>query len=125
MPKISVMMTGVLTTGFGDESGPLVETFASSPLVEAIFVPGDFAGNASSQKIVPIEDSPASGAGINRIIERLASDYLLWVQASDRVQAGQRMIERLIAVAEDEGSGLTYSDFREQTEGGVWEHPLI
>src|SRR5262249_36302262 len=121
MPTISVMIAGG-----GDESSELLEALDASPLVETIFVCGDPArGPSTTHKIIPVEDSAASGPAVNRILESLASDYLLWVRASDRVRPGQRMLERLTAAAEDQDPGLIYSDFREETEAGVSEHGLI
>jgi Glycosyl transferase family 2 len=42
-----------------------------------------------------------------------------------RLQPGPRMLERLVAAAEDSGAAIVYSDFRDDVAGKIIEHALI
>jgi hypothetical protein len=66
-----------------------------------------------------------SGVCINKILDGSAIDYILFVLPGDHVEPGQRAIERLVSVAEESGAGLVYSDFKDDLNGQITEHPLI
>jgi len=66
-----------------------------------------------------------SGAGINRLLDETDGDYLLFCLPYEQLQLGQRSIERLILTAEDSGAGLVFSDFKDQVDGQLTDHPLI
>lgn len=66
-----------------------------------------------------------SGAGINKILDGSATDYVLFVLPGEHIKLGQRAIEKLVSVAEDSGAGLVYSDFKDDLNGKITEHPLI
>ena len=66
-----------------------------------------------------------SGGRIARLIDEAATDYVLLVLPGERVELGHRATERLVAVADDVGAGLVYSDFRDESEDGLVDHPLI
>jgi Glycosyl transferase family 2 len=66
-----------------------------------------------------------SGAGINKILDASTTDYVLFVLPGEHIKPGQRAIEKLVSIAEDSGAGLVYSDFKDDLNGNITEHPLI
>lgn len=79
----------------------------------------------ASDKITFIDTEFLSGAGINRLLDEAVSDYLLLILPGERVAPAQRALERLLSVAEDSRAGLIYSDFRDDYETQISDHPLM
>jgi hypothetical protein len=65
-----------------------------------------------------------SGSAINHILDAAADDYVL-ILSGERIELERLTIEGSLAVAEDSGAGLVYSDFRDDRGGHVTDHPLI
>lgn len=65
------------------------------------------------------------GKTVQRLCETCVDDYLLLFFPGSSVEFGARALERMIQVADDSGAGIIYSDFREQRDGEVADHPLI
>ncbi len=114
-----------------DEAPSLVDWLAANQSVTRIFL---FAGAESeplpaametSDKIRVIQGDYLSGEGLSRLLDETATDYLLLVLGTERVEPGPRLIERLISVAEDSRSGFIYSDFRDEVAVALSDHPLI
>jgi hypothetical protein len=76
-------------------------------------------------KITFVDTELFSGAGISRLLDKTATDYLLLIVPGEPVEPAQRALERLLAVAEDSSAGLIYSDFRDDYGSQVSDHPLI
>lgn len=70
-------------------------------------------------------ESFLSGAAVNRIVGEKAADYLLFCVPGEKIEPGQRAIERFISTAEASAAGLSYSDFRDNIEGQLTDHPLL
>jgi hypothetical protein len=76
--------------------------------------------------IVPTEArDPRTGGGLAALLDGVVTDYLLLVLPGGAVSLGQRALERLLAVAEDSDAGWVYSDFRDEAESAVVDHPLV
>ena len=58
------------------------------------------------------------------MLASLETDYLLLILPGEQARFEQRAIDRLLSVAEDSGAGLIYSDFRDELNGELLEHPL-
>ena len=109
----------------------LAEQLAASPTVTRLMLISR--GSARPSKLTAVVQSKAqiveidlpSGAGINRLLRELATDYLALIFPGEHIALGQRAIERLLSAAEDSGAGLIYSDFREDHGGEIADHPLI
>jgi Glycosyl transferase family 2 len=65
------------------------------------------------------------GADFQSAITEIKTDYALVVLPGSRVSPGQRAIERFVSVAQDSGSALVYSDFKENADRQMTDHPLI
>lgn len=86
--------------------------------------PSLLGGVSEKIRFVQIE-SWFSGAGMARVLEAVDTDGLLLFLPGSHIEIGQRGIERFLAVAEDTGAGLVYSDFRELSGSEVIEHPTV
>ena len=64
-----------------------------------------------------------SGQAWNDMIDRVATDYLLYV-APGEVQLALRAPERLLAVALDTGAGIVYADYAQLEGDVIREHPV-
>lgn len=124
---------GVLTAALmidDPASLALVERLAAQPSVDEILlinhgVETDGLTGAAKAKSRWLEVEGFSGAGINRVLDETRSRYLLIILPGERIEPGQRAVERMVSVAADSGAGLVYSDFRDDLGGEIKDHPLI
>lgn len=65
------------------------------------------------------------GAGFAKVLDAVETDYVLFFSPGEPVRIGQRAIERFLSVAEDSGAGLIYSDFKDEIDQELSDHPLI
>ncbi len=65
------------------------------------------------------------GASFAEVLDAVETDYVLFFSPGEHVRIGQRAIERFISVAEDSGAGLIYSDFKDEVDQELSDHPLI
>lgn len=125
---------GKLTAVLLQESNPqmtaLVESLASNTDIDRILLieqTGEQAAlstEARARAQMLKVDSPR-GASFARVLDAVETDYLLLFVPGEQVRFGQRAIERFLSVAEDSGAGLIYSDFKDEVEGDLSDHPLI
>jgi Glycosyl transferase family 2 len=66
-----------------------------------------------------------SGTAIRILLEMWKTDYLLVFLPGVQLKLGERAPERLMRIADDAGAGMIYSDFYEEIDGGITDHPLI
>jgi hypothetical protein len=81
-------------------------------------------GGAVSQ-IISLESDLRSGREIARLLDETKSEYLMLVLPGGSVCLGQRAVERFLSVAEDSKAGIIYSDFKDEQNGQLSDHPLI
>lgn len=125
---------GKLTVALINESGSqttaLIDALASNADVDRILLI-EQAGEQSAlsrqaqekSRLLKI-DSPR-GASFARVLDAVETDYLLLFQPGEHLRFGQRATERFLSVAEDSGAGLIYSDFKDEVDGELSDHPLI
>ncbi|HAL55131.1 MAG TPA: glycosyl transferase [Bacteroidetes bacterium] len=99
--------------------------FVDSPLVEKIFIihNGQYTGSIRKCEGI-VSGTPASGQALGQLRSKTSTDYLLFINQSQEIQLGQAALERFVAVAEQTGAGLCYSDYYEVKNGTRSEHPV-
>ncbi len=111
-----------------EQQAALVDELVASPAVaEVLLLKGaeqDYATSKLKTRWLAA-DSLLSGASVSKILSETKSPYLLFVLPGQAVELGYRAVERLAQVAEDSRAGLVYSDFRDQTDEAISDHPLI
>lgn len=124
-------ITIVLMTESRADSSAFIEPLAgNSNVSQIVLVNPPLPDRLSIEQNSPIRiralevDSPL-GAGLNKILSGLSSDYFLLVLPGSRVSPGQRAVERFLSVARDSGAGMVYSDFLDDVGGELSAHPLI
>jgi Glycosyl transferase family 2 len=127
MPAITAVLN------YEEEEMPraLTESLAASPAVTRLLLnsrsgamPADLSTVAESKAEV-VQSDFFGGAAINRLLDRLTTDYLLLCLPGEQLEVGQRAIERMVSAAEDSNAGLIYADFRDQVGDQATDHPLI
>jgi hypothetical protein len=119
-----------LTAVLLGEKTALVESLASNAAVDRILLIDQTGEESASSpeaqahaRVLKI-DSPR-GAGFAQALDAVETDYLLLFAPGEHVRLGQLAIERFLSVAEDTGAGLVYSDFKDEVDGQLSDHPLI
>src|SRR5687767_1911150 len=106
----------------GEQQAALVDELIESPAVGEVLLlrhsVEDYATARLRTRWVQA-DSMSSGAGVNKILQEAKHEYLLFILPGQPVRLGARACERLLQVAEDSGSGLVYSDFKEESAGAI------
>ena len=102
-----------------------LEYFIYSSLVEKIFIvhSSDYSNTHPKCETVKSE-SYTSGRTINRLIDKIKTNYFILITQLQEIELGQLAIERMIAIAEQTGAGMVYSDYYEMKNGTRSEHPV-
>jgi hypothetical protein len=115
----------------GEEFAAEIRALAASPIVAAIFLGGS-AGNRvpfvaqGASKIRILDAGLFSETGITRLLESTETSHLMLLLRGGAIHfAGDAAINRMLAVAQDSGAGLVYSDFTDDLAGSTETHPLI
>jgi hypothetical protein len=69
-------------------------------------------------------DSLHSSA-LTQVLDATLTDYLLLILPGQAIRLGARAVERFLQAAEDSGAGFVYSDFKDEADGAITDHPLI
>ncbi len=123
-------LTAVLLEENSPQTTALVESLAANTDIDRILLieqTGEqfaLSPEARARAQVLKIDSPR-GAGFARVLDAVETDYLLLFVPGEQVRFGQRAIDRFLSVATDSGAGLIYSDFKDEIEGQLSDHPLI
>ncbi len=104
--------------------------FFTSSLVERIFVlhGGDYTSsypNCEGVKTDSFSLSLRSGKTLNLVFSKVRTDYVLLITQAQEIQLGQNALERFVAIAEQTGAGIVYSDYFDKKSGTRSEHPTI
>ncbi len=70
-------------------------------------------------------DSLTGTDAVQLMIERCKTSHAMVILHDTPIEFGRFCIERLLAIAEETGSGLVYSDYLEMDEEKLTPHPLI
>jgi Glycosyl transferase family 2 len=96
-----------------------------SPLIEEVFVIHEGDLKPISPKCQVIKGSSlTNGKALNEIIERIRTDFLLTITKPEYIEIPTTTLERFIEVAEATDSGIVYSDYLDEEEGRLIEHPV-
>ncbi len=118
------MITVVLPFSSGSYFETTVQQFNQSPLVKKIIIAHDGAYTGSLDKCKGLKvDSLTSGKTLNTIIEKISTDFMLFVNQAQSLTLNQAALERFIQIANDTRAGMVYSDYYEIKEGKRSEHP--
>ncbi len=130
MPPITLLHRGAWSEAARRNLERLV---AADPVgaVVALLPPGS-AEPPAALAGVPItawhEERPDGGEAVARVLDRVASPYLLQLEAPGGLYPVPHVLERIHAVADATGALLTYGDFHERdgddTSGALTLHPL-
>ncbi len=103
-----------------------LDALRASPAVKEIIVLHQGGGAVSGAKVsLRKVDTPLSSRSIAAVVERVSSEYLLFITQPHEMQFGQAALERMTAVARQTSAGLLYADYVEIKQGARSEHPLI
>lgn len=118
-------LTVILTCDRGN-ARQLAAPFVDSLLVDRVLVlaPRGLADVPAKVEVITT-DRPSSGAAVQAAIDRVRTDYALFVDADTQVRLGQFALERLIDVAEQTGAGMVYADYWVSRDGNVSERVVI
>jgi hypothetical protein len=111
-------------------SRPLVEALAASPIVsELVFINRehiDLKLDARElRKAQFVESDFFSGPAIAHLLDAVNTDYLLLVLPGEQLEPGARALERMLQIAGESGAAMVYSDFKDDSDGQLSDHPLI
>lgn len=117
-------VTVVCTCGQG-EVRQVTAPFSDSPLVDRVLVlmPGACADMPAHVEVIAT-DRPAGGAAIQTVLDRVRTDYALFVDAGAEVRLGQFALERMIDVAGQTQAACVYTDYWLRRDGVTSERPL-
>ncbi len=108
-------------------SRQFIETLGQNPAVASIIAISE--SGASVSTLSPETRAKtrlrASPCDLRQILDSIEAQYLLVILPAEQICVGERALDRLLAVAEDTGAGLIYSDFKDALEGETRDHPLI
>ena len=112
----------------GGQQISLIDELINHPAVNEILLMKDDLEDYSTARLKTrwvLGDSFYSCQGIYKILSETASKYILYILPGHSVRLGGNSLNRLLQIAEDTGAGLVYSDFRDEADGQVTDHPLI
>src|SRR5262245_48947738 len=121
MPTLTLAVTA------GDVDAELLRSVVDSTVISRVILLGRDRSSelpAESNRFQTIDADVFSGGGLSRLLAAVETDYLLCVLPG-HVRIDDRGLSRLLAVGEDSGAGLVYSDFKHEVEGTLIEQPLI
>ncbi len=102
-----------------------VDAFTGSDLVDAVYLLTDASSGIQKKKTADLQvEALLSNDTFRKILDRASSDYVLLLLKDTLIAPGQFCIERMIQVAEDTGSGIVYSDFRQIDGDKSTAHPV-
>ena len=119
------MLTAILQYSPSPMFKEAMNWFIESSLVEKILLVHNGSSPGTSRKCEAVKtDSFLSGKTWNRIIPKIKTKYFLMIPHVQDLILHPIDVERMIAVAEQTGAGMMYSDFYDMKNGVRYEHPL-
>ena len=102
-----------------------LQQFIDSPRIQKIIVLHNGAHIGSSKKMTLLNvDYFSSGKTLNAVLQKVTSDFLIFINQIQSITINPISLERLLQIAGDTKAGMIYSDFFEVKEGKRSEHPL-
>ena len=121
MNKLTVAMPFSLQSGFEKT----LRIFIQSPLIEEVIVLHEGGFRPTSPKChVMRTASLTSGKVLNELIEKIRTNFLLIITKPEDIEIPPATLERFIDIAESTDSGMVYSDYLDEEECHLAEHPV-
>ena len=121
MGKITAVIPFSAKSYFTGMIQPLME----SPLIDKVIVLHDSSFKSPWPKGEGMQaESLTSGKALNKLIEKISTDFLFILTQSQEIHITPGALERFIDVAESTDAGMVYCDYLEKKNGELIEHPL-
>jgi hypothetical protein len=123
MPKITV----ALIYEKGEQQAALVEELLHCSAVEEVLLLNSKEQNYQTTRLKSrwLHLDSFLNANLSQVLNATATEYLLLILPGQSVRLGARAVERFLQTAEDSGASLIYSDFKDEANNTVTDHPLI
>jgi len=104
-----------------------VAELSANPLVNQVWLMGTQAPEQVVEGCGLIKTTGRFGTDTMRLIAKCSNevDYSLILTQGSKINFGMFALERFVAVADDTGTGLVYSDYFDRVENRLSAHPLI
>lgn len=111
----------------GEQQAALIDDLLKSSVVAEVLVLNNQEHNYGTTRLEMrwLHLDSLLSADLAQVLDATATEYLLLILPGQSVRLGARALERFLQTAEDSGAGLVYSDFKEEENGNVTDHPLI
>jgi hypothetical protein len=110
----------------GAQQSSLVDELLHCPVVEEVLLLNNKEQNyQTSQLKSRWLHLDSFNANIAQVLRATSTEYLLLILPGQSVRLGARAVERFLQTAEDSGAALVYSDFKDEANQGITDHPLI
>lgn len=121
MNKLTVVIPFSLQPGFER----ILRIFTQSPLVEEVIVLHEEGFRPTSPKCHALRaTSLTSGKVWNEIIEKVGTEFLLTVTTPEDIEITPATLTRFADIAESTDSSMVYSDYLDEEECRLVEHPV-
>ncbi len=121
---MSKPVTAFVADSVGAARG-VTEALRKSVLVETVYLLSTSAGAASGDGQRLNVDSPFSSGTMQLVAQKANTPLILLILRDTSIEFGQFGLERFVAVAENTGSGMVYSDYHDLKNNQRVPHPLI
>jgi hypothetical protein len=123
MPKITV----ALLYEKGAQQAALVDELIHCSDVEEVLLLNNREPNYQTTRLKSrwLQLDSFLSANLKQVLNATASEFLLLILPGQSVRLGSRAIERFLQTAEDSGAAFIYSDFKDEANDVVTDHPLI
>jgi hypothetical protein len=102
-----------------------VDAFTGSNLIDAIYLLTDSSSGIRKDKTTDLKvEALLSNDTFRKIADKADTPYILLLLKDTLIAPGQFCLDRMIQVADDTGSGVVYSDFREIDGDKSTAHPV-
>ena len=103
----------------------VIQPLIQSPLIERVIIMYDDTFASPFPKCEGIKSpSLTYGKVLNNLIKKIRTDFLLILTRAQEIDIPRGTLERLVDVAEATDAGIVYSDYLENVNGHISEHPL-
>jgi hypothetical protein len=111
----------------GAQQSVLVDELLHSPVVEEVLLLNNKEQNYQTSRLKSrwLHLDSFLNANIAQVLNATVTEYLLLILPGQSVRLGAHAIERFLQTAEDSGAGLVYSDFKDEANNTITDHPLI
>lgn len=106
-------------------TGQTIDAFIGSDLVDAVHLLTDSSSGIRKNKTSDLKvDALLSNYTFRKIADQATTPYVLLLLKDTLIAPGQFCLDRMVQVADDTGSGVVYSDFREIAGDKSTAHPV-